>query len=170
MDRTIVIAGDFNIELLKDNKHKTQLISLMWSFQLFQTIFENTRGHRIYVLVVLIISSLTRNMCEQKPLKILFQTTKPKKLHLSCQRHSDLLSSKRGAMSACEAEASLRKASMGGDGGAVNGAPLRLSFRTDGRQAPWDAALVGGTTLYVAMPEKVPLKEVGRRSSLCWMG
>nr|CAI5843668.1 unnamed protein product [Callosobruchus analis] len=59
-------------------------------------------------------------------------------------------------MSACEAEASLRKASMGGDGGAVNGAPLRLSFRTDGRQAPWDAALVGGTTLYVAMPEKVP--------------
>nr|CAI5828624.1 unnamed protein product [Callosobruchus analis] len=44
MDRTIVIAGDFNIELLKDNKHKTQLISLMWSFHLFQTIFENTRG------------------------------------------------------------------------------------------------------------------------------
>ncbi|VEN59811.1 unnamed protein product [Callosobruchus maculatus] len=42
-NRTIVVAGDFNIELLRDNKHKTQLLSLMSSFQLFQTIFEDTR-------------------------------------------------------------------------------------------------------------------------------
>jgi len=37
------VAGDFNIELQMENKAKDQLLSLMSSFNLLQTVFENTR-------------------------------------------------------------------------------------------------------------------------------
>lgn len=39
----IVIAGDFNIELIENNDFRKQLLSVMGSFDLYQTIFENTR-------------------------------------------------------------------------------------------------------------------------------
>lgn len=39
----VVIAGDFNIELLIDNNTKTKVCSLLNSYNLQQTIFENTR-------------------------------------------------------------------------------------------------------------------------------
>lgn len=41
--KLIFIAGDFNIELIKENNMKTELISIMNSFMLTQTVFENTR-------------------------------------------------------------------------------------------------------------------------------
>lgn len=40
---TALITGDFNIELLKDNKNKSELMSLMYSFNFVNTIKENTR-------------------------------------------------------------------------------------------------------------------------------
>ena len=42
-NKLIFIVGDFNIELLKENKLKTELLSLFNSFNVNQTIFENTR-------------------------------------------------------------------------------------------------------------------------------
>lgn len=38
-----MIAGDFNIELLKDNKLKREFLSIVSSFNLNQTIFKYTR-------------------------------------------------------------------------------------------------------------------------------
>lgn len=42
-NKKIVIAGDFNIEMLKENVHRTNLLSLLQSFNLKQSIFVNTR-------------------------------------------------------------------------------------------------------------------------------
>ena len=42
-NKKIFVVGDFNIELLKDNKTKIELLSIMNSFNINQTIFENTR-------------------------------------------------------------------------------------------------------------------------------
>ena len=42
-NKLIVVAGDFNIELLISNGDRTNFLSLMSSFNLKQTIFENTR-------------------------------------------------------------------------------------------------------------------------------
>lgn len=41
--KLVFITGDFNIELIKENKIKTELLSIMNSFRLTQTVFENTR-------------------------------------------------------------------------------------------------------------------------------
>lgn len=41
--RKILIAGDFNIELLKPHGRRTRLLSLMTSFGMQPTVFENTR-------------------------------------------------------------------------------------------------------------------------------
>lgn len=42
-NKAIVVAGDFNIELLKDNKVGCELITVFNSFNLVQTVTENTR-------------------------------------------------------------------------------------------------------------------------------
>ena len=42
-NKKVIVAGDFNIELLKSNEDRTDLLSLLTSFNLEQTIFENTR-------------------------------------------------------------------------------------------------------------------------------
>lgn len=52
-NKLIFIAGDINIELLKDNTSKTELLSILNSFNVHQTIFDNTRN-QVIVLVVLI--------------------------------------------------------------------------------------------------------------------
>lgn len=42
-DKLIFLAGDFNIEMLRDNDIRTDFLSLLQSFHLQQTIFEDTR-------------------------------------------------------------------------------------------------------------------------------
>ena len=42
-NKRVIIAGDFNVELLKDNVNRTDLLSLMSSFNFNLTIKENTR-------------------------------------------------------------------------------------------------------------------------------
>lgn len=43
INNKIIIAGDFNIHMLEQNSQKTDFLSLLQSFNLKQTIFENTR-------------------------------------------------------------------------------------------------------------------------------
>ena len=42
-NKKIVMTGDFNIEMIKNNENKTNLLSLMSSFNIVSTVFENTR-------------------------------------------------------------------------------------------------------------------------------